>query len=229
MYSPLPRRIKAFLIDGLLIGLTLYATIYLVSQSGLNESWIGTVIVFSIVFSVEPLMIALTGATFGQHLYGLRVRRQGADENLNILLSYLRYIIKIPLGILSLVTVLSSKHHQGVHDMVSRSIVVHKNPDRVPRRERLNERIQNTDEYEYPSTLRRLTVIVVYLFLSFVILTVVLFASVSDNCINYNRCTNSEEVIEMVLSIVFYIWIFIAVGMGWQCRLVGCRRKLKNA
>jgi uncharacterized RDD family membrane protein YckC len=89
------------------------------------DFWRITALVFIAVI-YDPLCTSVLGATIGHAYVGIRVRRDTADGG-NILFHFalLRYMVKLALGILSLLTV--SRHPKGkaLHDMVAGSVVVY--------------------------------------------------------------------------------------------------------
>ncbi|TGL44376.1 RDD family protein [Leptospira perdikensis] len=80
---------------------------------------------FVFLFLYDPLCVSLFRATPGHFLKGLRVVSTDS-KNLNFFKSFVRYIVKITLGILSLITILGSKK-QAIHDKLTSSYVVYKN------------------------------------------------------------------------------------------------------
>ncbi|MBM9590151.1 RDD family protein [Leptospira sp. 201903075] len=79
---------------------------------------------FVFLFLYDPLCVTLFRATPGHYLKGLRVVSSDA-KNLNFFKSLVRYIAKITLGVLSLVTILGAKK-QAIHDKLTSSYVVYK-------------------------------------------------------------------------------------------------------
>ena len=79
----------------------------------------------------EPIFISL-GGTIGQRIMGLRVRnsthfkQDGSRHNINFIYSLIRYVAKIFLGWISLLTIHSSDYGQAIHDKVGNSIMTFK-------------------------------------------------------------------------------------------------------
>ncbi|WP_299774700.1 RDD family protein [uncultured Pseudoteredinibacter sp.] len=224
-FAPLSRRIKALMIDGLLIAFWLFLAIFVISKLGINNSKLESLLILFVVASIEPLLLSLTGSTVGQHLCGIRVRRIDSDKKLNIFLSTIRTLLKLPLGILSLATVSASKRHQGVHDFICRSIVVHKSPESAPVTERLKARVKDTDNYRYPSVIRRVFIIFLYLLISIVAVAILSALLMSESCFEGYSCSDIDGVINIGLSVLFYISVFVIIALAWQARLWGCRKR----
>lgn len=224
-YTKLHRRIKALLIDGIVLAISLFATIFSVTAIGLPSPLIESIVILAVTISIEPLFISFTGASIGHRIAGLRVRHSTEDKNLNLLLSYLRFIIKLPLGTLSLVSVLTTRKHQALHDLISRSIVVHQAPEQLASHHIVDERIDNTRDFIFPSKTKRCILITVYLFCALFALTTISSLLLNDACLNYAHCSSFDNLVQMLLPIAFWACLFSIVGFGWQGYLYGARKK----
>ncbi|MEL0300720.1 MAG: RDD family protein [Flavobacteriaceae bacterium] len=83
---------------------------------------------FVFIFLVyDPLFTSLFGGTVGHMIMNIQVKRSSNSEK-NILFPFaiIRYIVKVLLGWISLLTVGSNKKHLAIHDMVVSSIVLYK-------------------------------------------------------------------------------------------------------
>lgn len=82
-----------------------------------------------LIFLYEPIMTSV-GQTLGQLMMGLRVRQaesinsENSPKNINIFASIIRYITKLLLGWISLVTIHSNTYGQAIHDQVASSVMV---------------------------------------------------------------------------------------------------------
>ena len=227
-YSPLSRRIKAMLFDSLIFGLVVICSISLFAFMGVGK-WEYTGIVFMVfLVSLEPFFIAFTGSSIGQHFYNIEVKNIKTGLRLGLIRSYIRFLIKIPMGILSLITVLSSKYHQGIHDLATNSIVVHRNTEKIPVTERLTTRVID-DQYKYPSYFKRVIFIFIYQFISLIFLTIVLLSFLSDGCLSNDNCTKKDNILDLAIGVMLYLSIFSIIALGWSGRLYGCRKKLIQA
>lgn len=89
------------------------------------------VIAFVFVFILyDPIFTSVFGGTIGHMMLGVRVKRE-SDETKNILfpLAIVRFIVKVSLGIISLLTVSGNKKGKAIHDYLVGSVVVYANPD----------------------------------------------------------------------------------------------------
>lgn len=120
-------RIKSMMADSLVI-----IVLMVIAASILNtlniESGLIRALALSLIVLYEPIMIAID-RTIGQRIMGLRVRNYSkllnddTHENINILYSMIRFIAKILLGWVSLLTIHSNKYGQAIHDKVGGSVM----------------------------------------------------------------------------------------------------------
>jgi len=228
-YSRLSRRISAFLLDSLILGLCFFFIVFLISVIGIEKPIIQSSFAAIILLSIEPVLVALTGSSIGHHISGLRVRRANEDKKIGLFRSYFRFLVKLPLGVLSLVSVLTTRRHQAIHDLVSDSIVILKDRQQVMPYEVLSERDPQSEIYEYPSKFRRVLVMSGYFALLVLLIGVLSIVGFSDLCIDQGRCSRVEGVFDLTLSVSLWVGIFVIAGMGWQGRLYGARRRVRNA
>lgn len=132
MRGPYPtvfRRYLGSLIDGLLMLGAMIGGGLLIADVGPQFTWLrGAWLVF-ILLGYEPLFTSLS-ATVGQRVMGFRVRRV-ADPTRHIAIpaAYLRYTVKLFLGVISFFTMSFSRQQRAIHDMVAGSIVITWPPD----------------------------------------------------------------------------------------------------
>lgn len=170
VYPRLIRRVQALLIDSAIFSF-LIATLFLLMPTFENSpQWFRVVVVLLPIFILEPGLVSLTGGTIGHHLIKLRVQNAHSNKNINIIFATIRFIIKTALGWMSLISVLTTRKHQAIHDFSVNSVVVYKDASQVPSHEALTERVFKEGYYVYPSKLRRLLMILMYNILFFLLL-----------------------------------------------------------
>ncbi len=223
-YPRLLRRIQAMLIDSLVFPFSLFLGFFVVSYFHLENDILRVLLSFAPAVLLEPFMVSFTGASFGHHIIGLKVRHINTNKNINIIYALIRFILKMLLGLPSTIFILTTKKHQALHDVIARSIVVYKDASKLPSREALEERELEEVGYMYPSTPRRIVVILAYISLSILILGLVSTIGLSDECAYYRRCTTYENTLLVTLSILWWISFFYFIVVGWKSRLYGCRR-----
>ena len=86
----------------------------------------GVLLVFIFVL-YDPILTAIAGGTLGHRIMGLRVKRQ-SDETKNIPIhsAVIRYLIKVFLGMVSLLIVSKKSNRHAIHDKAVKSVVVYK-------------------------------------------------------------------------------------------------------
>jgi uncharacterized RDD family membrane protein YckC len=76
-------------------------------------------------FIYEPFCIAF-GCTIGNKIAGIRVRNfHDESKRISLFNSYIRFIIKLLLGIISFFTVTSDSWKRAIHDKAAGSIMVY--------------------------------------------------------------------------------------------------------
>jgi uncharacterized RDD family membrane protein YckC len=219
------RRVRAFLIDSSIFAVLLYA--WMISLPLLEGSPIAVKIAWLVIplLIVDPVLVAFSGGSPGHHVMGLRVRDAAQDRNIGIVRSLARTVIRSLLGWLSFVFVLVTQRHQALHDYFTSTVVVLRRPESVPAHEQFAARIENTMLYRYPSKLRRVAVIVLYLVLEFVLLSVLTWVVSSKECLNSHRCSTADFMLSRALSILWLLGFGAIVVLGWRGLLFGVRRE----
>jgi len=124
-YATFTSRCRALLIDTAVVA---GVNIALLALGEFGESVPGSdrivlLLVVGIVFLYEPLFICLRGATIGHAAKHLRVISMTTGEPPSFLQALARYLIKMSLGLPSFVTMVFSRRHQAVHDMLTQTTV----------------------------------------------------------------------------------------------------------
>jgi uncharacterized RDD family membrane protein YckC len=124
-YAILPSRIKAVVIDSLLIIAAMYATseILALFEEVPNGIRIACFIVIFLLY--DPLFTSVYGGTIGHFYSKITVKSEkNKEKNISFPLALIRYLIKTSLGWISLLTVTSNEKKQALHDYVVRSVVL---------------------------------------------------------------------------------------------------------
>ena len=125
-FPPLIKRFQSLIIDQVFIILCMVVFSQLLSNT--NEESTGALrgfLLFGLFFLYEPFCMSF-GCSIGNYVAGIRVRKFGEEEKrINIFQSYLRFIVKILLGIISFFTVTSNKYKRAIHDMAAGSIMIY--------------------------------------------------------------------------------------------------------
>ncbi len=123
-FANLPSRIKAVTIDSFLLIIFMY--VFTLILDGFENVPDGLKVGFVLAFLVyEPIFISVYGGTIG-HFYSKIEVKQEQHTNRNIPLgrAFLRYLVKLTLGWMSLLTVTTNEHKKAIHDYVGKSVVL---------------------------------------------------------------------------------------------------------
>ncbi len=119
-------RVKAMMTDGIVIVVFMFVASYIFSLfESVPDS--ARIIAFVFIFLLyDPLFTSIFGGTIGHMMLGLRVKRE-SDEKKNIILPLAipRYIVKVLLGWISLLTVSGNEKRKAIHDYIAGSVVVY--------------------------------------------------------------------------------------------------------
>lgn len=225
-YPRLLRRVRAALIDSVVFVLLFFA--WQLSLDLLDEDAHAALKLAPFLLGLllaEPGLVAWTGGTIGHHAMGLRIRDAHDDRNIGLVRATLRAVLRTLLGWFSLVFILITRRHQAIHDYVSRSVVVLRQPSLLPESERVAERAPAPDGFEMPSGWRRAGVIVLYTVLSFVLVSIAGALLMSDPCLYYDQCTPFEDVTATVIGLGWFAAVAAVLVLGWRGQLFGCRRQ----
>ncbi|WP_444894044.1 RDD family protein [Microbulbifer sp. JMSA004] len=223
MYPKLSRRLRALMIDSLVLVVVVAFSIAVGTSIGLKNDVYQSALILMPIILFEPVLVSLTGGNVGHHLMGIRIRKVGANKKINIFQALVRTFFKLFLGVPSLIAILTSKKRQAVHDFLSVSLVVVKDPASLPGYEVLDERTESLD-YKYPGKVRRLVVVGVYLLLSMLFASMISFFSVSELCAFRQICSQLESSMQFLISLCFWVSAFVLPWLGWSGRLYGARR-----
>jgi len=124
IYPSLVKRVQSVFIDTLLIIIAMVIISAVLSNISATPDWV-RIALFVFLFGVyEPVFIAYTKGTIGNRLMGLQVRQFTNDsKRLNILQSYVRFILKLFLGWLSFITMHFNVERRAIHDMAGNSVM----------------------------------------------------------------------------------------------------------
>lgn len=125
-YPGVSDRVKAIVADSVVILVFMFIITYVFSLfENVPDNYRMVAFVF-IFLLYDPLFTSILGGTIGHMITGIRVRRE-SNEQKNILfpLAIPRYIVKVLLGWISLLTVSSNVKGRAIHDFLVGSVVVY--------------------------------------------------------------------------------------------------------
>lgn len=226
-YARVSRRLKALCADICVLIAWLFVAGGILRVLDVGSDTIATILFAALIVSLDPFLVSLTGGTIGHHLLGIRVQRADNGRNISLLAAYLRVALKLPLGMISLLSMLSTQRHQALHDLACGSVAVLTRPAGLPTWERETERLLDTETYEYPSAVRRFLVVVAYLPLVF--LPEVAANAWVDRCWVYvSGCSPMQTIAILTANTLFWVLLFFVVKLGAAGQLFGARRRLRS-
>jgi uncharacterized RDD family membrane protein YckC len=230
-YGRFNLRLRGFAIDFIVFLLAMFAGLSAVTAT--NSEELARVVGFSVAaayFLYEPLLVSTTGGTIGHYLSNLRVVDDRSGGNIGFVKALARALIKTVLGWYSFITMLVTRRHQAVHDVLTRSTVQVRDPARANSGHYVGERVELASA-GMPSRLRRIIVILIYVLVSAVFLVMGLkllialgiVPPVSPSCVNYDICSGSERLQFGVLGFCLIAAAVLCIALGWRGRLWGGR------
>ncbi len=223
MYARLPTRIRALLIDSIVLTVVFVLSVLLVSIIAFENEYTGTIIAFIPVIIIEPLMLYFLGGTVGHNVLGLRVCSSPTGNNLNLFAASIRTILKLILGFPSLVFVLTTRKHQAIHDLASNAVVIVKDIQNKPSYMGVPERVKD-ENYHYPSAGRRVLISLAYLLSFLIAISVLMVVVISDSCLKGDTCTSFDSIAYLAIEVSFCLVLFAIPALGWTARLFGARK-----
>ena len=124
-YPTLLKRVQSIFIDAIFILLVMFGISALIDKTGYDApDWVRAALFVGIWFVYEPVAVSL-GCTLGQFITGLRVR-DAANESkkINIVLSFVRFALKLLLGCISFLTIHTNPQRRAIHDMAGHSVMI---------------------------------------------------------------------------------------------------------
>ncbi len=221
-YPVLYLRVKAMCIDSIVLIVLFYSLLAAIGSTDISNTLLKIAIVLCPILLIEPLMIWTTGGSIGHHFAGIRVIDKASGGNLFVLKGLVRFVVKIALGIYSMVTMLITRQHQSLHDLASASVVVFKNESTAPERYKLAPRPTDYPTKK-PGVLRRLLVILIHVFIITIGYGLLSPFLASGKCLNENLCSPSEEQTLIISSLIFISLLLLVLVLGLCCKLPGVR------
>jgi uncharacterized RDD family membrane protein YckC len=124
-YARLPDRIKALIIDQIVVIVFAYLATEILSLFTEVADYVRMMIFIFLFVLYDPIFISSFGATIGHSKANISVKREN-NPNKNILfhLAIIRYFLKVFLGWLSLLTITGNEKRRAIHDFVAGSVVI---------------------------------------------------------------------------------------------------------
>jgi uncharacterized RDD family membrane protein YckC len=228
-YARFSRRLRAMVIDWALLMAAFVAFLFLAITLG-NENLTRPIAIAILLAALiyEPLLVSLNGATIGHYLANLRVIDERHGGNPGFGKAVARMVIKLALGVYSFATMLTTRRHQALHDIITNSTVRIRDASRAAEHHYVEERTE-LDSPGMPSRWRRALIILVYVVIAFAAFAATLPLLVSMGhmtlaCLDYGRCTAREQIIHAALQAASLVVGALIIWAGWRGKLFGARR-----
>ncbi len=225
-YPRLIRRVRAVLIDSAIAIFVIYSWWMMLP---LLEGYPVVIrLAYPIIVWVilDPILVSSAGYTPGHYAMGLRVQDAKTVNNIGLLRAILRSLFRTLTGWWSFILVLATKKHQALLDLLVGTVVVLCNPESLAQSERAFERSQDGNNFIYPSRVKRILVIVIYLILSFIAMVLLNMLCISEDCLNNQfHCSTLDAFVSYATSILLFLSVGGIIVYGWRCQLLGARKK----
>ena len=127
-YALLPSRVKAAVIDGIILIASLYLITEVFTLFDNVPNYVRMIAFILIFILYDPIFTSFLGATIGHSYSGIKVKKEdNPSENINFLNAIIRFVTKVFLGWISLLTVTSNEKKKAIHDLIVGSIVIEEN------------------------------------------------------------------------------------------------------
>jgi len=228
-YARFTRRLRGLALDFILFLVLMVCALQI--AVAFNNSELARIVGFGFAigfFLYEPLLVSLLGGTVGHYLSNMRVVDDRTNGNVSFLKAVGRVAIKAILGWYSFISMVAARRHQAVHDLLTRSTVQIRDPALAKLGDYASERVELSSP-GMPSIVRRITVIMLYLLVMYVIVTVFFLAFVfvgliSNECLRRQQwCSGTDNVVMSILGLCMLAVMVLCLGLGWRGRLWGAR------
>src|SRR5262245_3704522 len=142
-YARYTRRLKAYFLDWVLMIALMFGGLFIAVQFGSDNVArpLGFTII-AVLLLYEPLLVSLFGSTVGHYVYNMRVVDARTGGNVSFLKAVIRVVIKAVLGIYSFISMATTRRHQAVHDLMTRSTVQIRDAGRASPEHYAGERLE---------------------------------------------------------------------------------------
>ncbi len=224
-YPRLLRRVRAVLIDSVIAIFVIFSWWMLLPF--FEGHSVAAKLAYPLIawLVLDPILVSRIGSTPGHYIMGLVVQNNKTSENIGLLRAILRSLLRTLTGWWSFIFVLATCRHQALHDVLVGTLVILRDPASLPKNECIDERALDARNFTYPSRVRRILIIFIYITLSFVAMVLVNTLLISESCLNEGNCRTLDAVFSYAVSILWFFSIGGAVVYGWRCHLFGARRK----
>lgn len=124
-YAILPDRVKATVIDGIVLIAAMYATSEILDLFENVPTYVRIVAAIFIFILYDPILTSKYGGTIGHSYSKINVKKDSdRATNISFPAALLRFVLKASLGWLSLLTVTGNEKKKAIHDLAVNSVVL---------------------------------------------------------------------------------------------------------
>jgi len=229
VYPRLIKRVRAVLIDSVVVPVAAVASLAIGYWSGVTDIWGRSLLVAIPILLLEPGLVSWTRGTVGHHIMGIQVTKTDGVSRLGFFAATVRAVVKFLFGWFSLIFVLTTTKHQAIHDLAAHSIVTHRDAGALPAYELVPERHIESPQFVYPSRMKRALFIVLYWALISVALVIGAAFLLSDTCAASNQCSALDYLVSTAMNVLWLVSTGALVVLGWSGRLPGAKRRPASA
>ena len=123
-YPTLSDRVQSILVDQVFIVTLMFLFTAVLDRFQHPPNWIRIVLFFGIWGIYEPFCMHYA-CTIGNYVKGIRVRRfKDTTKKMGLVQACFRYLIKLLLGWLSVLSVATNKEKRAIHDLAADTIMI---------------------------------------------------------------------------------------------------------
>lgn len=218
-YGSFPRRLRAAVVDGAVLLIILLLTLIGVEVTGSSAAFILGIAVIALY---DPVLVSTRGQTVGHRLMGLSVAEESHDARINFPRALARSVLKTVLGIPSFLLMAVTRRHQAIHDRVTKSVVVRSSRVGHAPADFHSER-SDSQLLANVSVPRRIVAIVLYSVIGFLVAALAYVPLTSEACLVYDDCSVRDDLVNVVLGVIWLMALGTIMILGWRGRLPGAR------
>jgi uncharacterized RDD family membrane protein YckC len=228
LFPSVGTRLKASVIDGILV-ISFIAVLGSVYSMARYESPLISLIIFTILFGYEPIMVWKRGMTVGHQIMGIRVIDTHNKTNITLKKAMLRFIVKSLLGSFSFVWALFSDSQKTLHDLITKSQVIYKSVSLDKLKEIDFSKTNDSSfspQYIQQSKIKRFAITFLWELIAFIFVCIMFAFFYPKECLeSNNRIADLNcQTYDMILSIVWGSITIIVLIFGSSGRLPGAKR-----
>ena len=127
-YARLFDRVKAASIDAMILIAMMYAATEIFELFDNVPNYARVLVAIFIFLLYDPLFTSIYGGTIGHSFSGIGIRQDNnLEKNISFPSAIIRFVFKICLGWVSLLTITGNEKKKALHDFIANSVVIELN------------------------------------------------------------------------------------------------------